>query len=204
MVFESEKHIDLGTWLGRQHAFAIIAGTSSAARAQCLKQVRESKLLDDLGLTWEEFCKDYAGLSRQHAENLIQQYEQFGDAYFRLSEIARVSPQTYQKLAPKLDGDAIVIDGVKLALKPENAHKIRAAIQALRNQAKRAPAARRPPAGVVELQVRIDAVADDLAGAVRAVTPGDSDELLRTLASHAVNRFVTISRQFADRDPLPE
>src|SRR5581483_12298663 len=86
---DSEKHLDLGSWTGLQKAFAAVAGSCSAPRAQCLKQVRDSKMLDDLAFTWEEFCKDYAGISRPHADSLIRQYEQFGDSYFRLSEIAR-------------------------------------------------------------------------------------------------------------------
>src|SRR5690242_1830204 len=119
---DSEKHRDLGSWTGLQNAFAAVAGSCSAARAQCLKQVRDSSILDDLGLTWEEFCTDYAGLSRRHADHLIQQYEQFGDPYFRLSEIARVSPKTFQQIAghvvPDNGADALEIEGQKLALVP--------------------------------------------------------------------------------------
>src|SRR5690348_5587178 len=100
---ETEKQIEIGSWLGLQRAFATVAGSCSAARAQCLKQVRESHILEEAGLTWEEFCAAYAGVSRPHADSLIRQYEQFGDAYFRLSEIARVSPKTYGRLAPLVD-----------------------------------------------------------------------------------------------------
>jgi hypothetical protein len=57
---DNQKHIDLGSWTGLQKAFATVAGSCSAARAQCLKQVRESGMLDDIGLTWDEFCKDFA------------------------------------------------------------------------------------------------------------------------------------------------
>ena len=80
---------------GTPQAFAVIANKCSAAQALCLKQVRESRLFEKLGLTWEEFCQEYAGISRVHAERLIQQHEEFGDAYFRLSEIARISPETF-------------------------------------------------------------------------------------------------------------
>ena len=48
---DSEKHQDLGSWTGLQNAFAAVGGSCSAARAQCLKHVRDSRLLDDLGLT---------------------------------------------------------------------------------------------------------------------------------------------------------
>jgi hypothetical protein len=196
---DSEKHLDLGSWVGLQKAFAALAGSCSAARAQCLKQVRDSHLLDDLGLTWEEFCKDYAGVSRAHADHLIRQYDQFGDAYFRLSEIARVSPKTFQQIAPRLEGDALEIEGQKLALIPENAAKIRAAIQSLRSQARRPPA--RPPAGVIELQARLDALVTDIGEAVRALgpVPDPNDPQrpsLRALASYGMNKFRVLSRQF--------
>jgi hypothetical protein len=101
---DTEKQVDLGSWTGLQQAFAVVSGSCSAARAQCLKHVRDSKMLDDLGLTGDEFCKEYAGISRQHADHLILQYAKFGDGYFRLSEIARVSDRTYRQIAPHVDG----------------------------------------------------------------------------------------------------
>ena len=134
---DSEKQFDLGSWTGLQNAFAAVAGSCSAARAQCLKQVRDSGILDSLGLTWDEFCTEHAGISCGHADHLILQYNKFGDAYFRLSEIARVSSKTFQQIAGHVvsdnGGDVLEIEGQKLALVPENAAKIRAAIHSLRN-----------------------------------------------------------------------
>jgi hypothetical protein len=83
---DTQKQVDLGSWIGLQQAFAVVAGSCSAARAQCLRQVRDSKMLDDLGFTWEEFCNEYVGISRQQADGLIRQHSEFGDAYFRLLE----------------------------------------------------------------------------------------------------------------------
>ena len=192
---DSEKQVNLGSWLGLQKAFATVAGSCTAARAQCLRQVRDSHMLDDIGLTWEEFCTEYAGLSRPHADSLIRQYEQFGDAYFRLSEIARISPKCFQQIAGYIDGDAIEIEGEKLALTPENAHKIRAAIQTLRNQVRRPPAPARPPADVIELKIRVDALADDIGKAFRALNPQQESASLRGLAAYAMNKFRALSRQ---------
>ena len=192
---DREKHQDLGSWLGLQKAFATVAGSCSAARAQCLKQVRDSHLLDELGLTWDEFCKDYAGISRPHADSLIRQYDQFGDAYFRLSEIARISPQRYQQIAARVDADSIEIDGQKVALIPENAPKIRAAIQTLRSQLRHPPPPARPPADVIELRIRVDSLANDIAKAFRAPNPQQEDPSLRSLAVYAANKFRTLCRQ---------
>ena len=112
--------IDAGAWVGRQQAFAMIANKCSAAQALCLKQVRETRLYEKLELTWEEFCKEYAGISREQADRLIRQHEEFGDAYFRLSEIARISPETYRQIASQVSDEGLEFDGRKLALIPEN------------------------------------------------------------------------------------
>ena len=196
---DNEQQRDFGSWLGLQKAFAAVASSCSAARAQCLKQVRESHLLDETGFTWDEFCKEFVGISRQHADNLIRQYEQFGDAYFRLSEIARISPRNFEQIAEKVTADAIEIGGQKLALVPENAHKIRAAIQTLRNQARRAPA--RPPANVIELQVRIDSLADDIGTAITALQSHLDDASLRGLVAYGANKFRALARQLDARAP---
>ena len=198
---DSEKQFDLGSWTGLQNAFAAVGGSCSAARAQCLKQVRDSGILDSLGLTWEEFCTEHVGISRGHADHLILQHNQFGDAYFRLSEIARVSSKTFQQIAGHVvsdnRGNVLEIEGQKLALVPENAAKIRAAIQSLRNQVRRPPAPPRPPAGVVELQARLDALAADVAKTVHALSAEADDERagLRGLSLDAVNKFRNLARQ---------
>lgn len=199
---DTEKQVDLGSWSGLQRAFAIITGSCSAARAQCLRQVRDSKMLDELGLTWEEFCKDYAGISRPHADYLIRQFAEFGDAYFRLSEIARVSPGTYRQIAPCIDGETIEIDGEKLALTPANATRIRAVIQSLRHRARPARAAERPAADLVELQIRVDALTADIAQSIHALNSLQSRNPHRGLVAYAMNKFRALARQL-ETEPEP-
>lgn len=198
---DPQKQADLGSWAGLQQAFAIVTGSCSAARAQCLKQVRDSHLLDDLGLTWEEFCRDYAGISRPHADALIRQHAEFGDAYFRLSEIARISPRNYRQIASAVDGEAIEIGGEKIALTPANAGRIRAAIHALSNRIRPVPAGSRPPANVIELQARVDRLVDDIQKAIRALSPVPNPNdverpSLRALIVYTTNKLRTLSRQF--------
>ena len=67
-----EDVLEVGTWLGRRQAFALIAGRCSAADAQCLRELRESKKYKLMGLTWEECCKQRAGIARSTAESIIQ------------------------------------------------------------------------------------------------------------------------------------
>ena len=186
--------IDAGAWVGRQQAFAVIANKCSAAQALCLKQVRETRLFEKLGLSWEEFCKEFAGISRVHAERLIQQHEEFGDAYFHLSEIARISPETYRQIAGQVSDEGIEFDGGKLALIPENAPKIRAAIQTLRAQLKQARDACQPTVhGIVHLRVRLDALIEEFSQMVKRPLERDYRAALQGLAAHAIHKLTDVS-----------
>ena len=51
-----------------------------------------------LNLTRDEFCKQHAGASRAHADEIIRRLEEFGAAYFRISEIIWISPQSYRAI----------------------------------------------------------------------------------------------------------
>lgn len=201
---DAQKYADLGSWAGLQQAFAIVTGSCSAARAQCLRQVRDSKMLDDLGFTWDEFCKDYAGISRQHADALIRQHAEFGDAYFRLSEIARVSPRTYRQIAGSVDGESLEINGEKIPLIPANAARIRTAIRALSHRTRPAAAACRPPADLIELQVRVDALASDMDKSIRALNPSASRTPHRGLIAYAATKLRALARRLdSEPDPPP-
>src|SRR6516162_7325772 len=96
---EALQILDAAAWVGRQQAFAVIASKCSAAQAECLRQIKETRAHDQLGLTWEEFCIQHAGISRRYAETLISRLDEFGDTYFKLSQLARVSPDTYRRIS---------------------------------------------------------------------------------------------------------
>ena len=187
--------IDAGAWVGRQQAFAVIANKCSAAQALCLKQVRETRLYEKLGLTWEEFCKEYAGICRAQADRLIQQHEEFGDAYFRLSEIARISPVTYRQIAGQVSDEGLEFDGGKLALIPENGPKIRAAIQTLRTQLKQARDASQPAApGILQLHMRLDAVIAEVSKMARRPLGPDHRAALQGMATYAIHKLKEVSQ----------
>jgi hypothetical protein len=65
--------------------------------------------------------------------------DEFGESYFRLTEIARISPEIYRRIAGRVHGGIIEIDGRKLALTHENTFQIRAAIQTLRSKLRPQP-----------------------------------------------------------------
>lgn len=129
---------DAGCWLGRTQAVAAMASQCSFAQAECLRKLKESNAHQALGLTWEEFCSQHVGVSRARADIIIQNAREFGESYFRLAEIVAISPQTYRQINPAVDGETVDLgDGKVLALVPENAPAIRAAIAHLRKR--RAP-----------------------------------------------------------------
>src|SRR4029077_12863710 len=106
--------------VGRQQAFALIASNCSSAQAQCLRQIRESRAHEQLGLTWEEFCSRHAGITRVHADSLIRRLDEFGDSYFKLSQLVRVSPDTYRQIADSVHDDTIEKQEQPHALTPWN------------------------------------------------------------------------------------
>ena len=62
------KNIGAATWTGRQQAFAMMATKCTLAQADCLRQLRETRAYEAYGLTWDEFCKQHAGLARSQAD----------------------------------------------------------------------------------------------------------------------------------------
>jgi|SRR5579862_3676355 len=128
--------MEAGAWVGRQQAFAVIANKCTAAQALALKQMRESRFYETLGLNWETFCRDHAGISRAYADDLIRRLDEFGDSYFRLADIARISPEVYRGIATKVTPEGIEIDGESVPLTRANAGRIRAAIKRLRAELK--------------------------------------------------------------------
>jgi hypothetical protein len=68
-----------------------------------------------LNLTWDEFCKQHAGASRAHADEIIRRLEAFGTAYFRISEIIRISPQSYRAILRGRPSQSVVCQSPQTA-----------------------------------------------------------------------------------------
>ena len=126
---------DLGTWMGRKQAFAAVAGRCSAADAECLRTIRQKKLYRARGVTWQQFCTQYAGISRALADNLIRRLEEFGPAYFHVAEVAKITPQQYRLIAPAVSEAGVQFGEECIAFSPENAPRIAAAVEQLRTLA---------------------------------------------------------------------
>jgi hypothetical protein len=133
-VKEDNPVFELGTWVGRRQAFGLIANKCSAADAECLKQIRASKRYKSVAATWEQFCPSYLGLSRAHADKLIQQLEEFGSAYFELSQLVRIPEQAYRAISGAVVGHSVEYKGEKISISKENAHRIAEVVTLLRQE----------------------------------------------------------------------
>src|SRR5436190_691782 len=145
------KFEEAGAWVGRHQAFAVIAGKCAAAQAVTLKQLKEARAFELLGLTWEKFCAERLGISRAYADDLIRRLDTLGENYLRLSEIARISPQTYRQISGHVTPEAIEVGDEKVTLTPDNAPRIRALIQNLRYALREERRRTRPNIGELQM-----------------------------------------------------
>jgi hypothetical protein len=127
----TEDMVDLGAWLGRKQAFTLMAGRCSAAGVVCLRKIREGKRYRALGLTWEQFCRQRAGVSRAWADKVIQQLEQLGPAWFELSSVTRITPDQFRQIADAVTEEGLSYAGDAIEIIPENAPMLAQAIEIL-------------------------------------------------------------------------
>ena len=123
--------LDLGVVLGQNHAFGLIAGRCSAAQAECLRRLCEEKLYRRCTERWDDFCPRYLKISRSETDRTIKLWEEFGSAYFELSQLTRVSPETFRAIARAIQDGALHYQGEVIALSPANSRKVAAAVAEL-------------------------------------------------------------------------
>ncbi len=188
-----DQLVELGTWIGRGQAFGMLANKCSAAQAECLRRSKQERVYEKLGVNWEEFCEKYAGISRSYACRLIQRLEEFGPAYFELSEIVPVSPESYRRIAGSVRPEGIEIDGEVVAITPENAPRIRHLLEASRTA--EAPEEKKARArSIPDVKQRLDACIRDLdAISETAADVGTRSELM-ALAGCWIDRLKRVGR----------
>jgi hypothetical protein len=76
-----DEAFDVGTWVGRKQAFALVAGRCSAADAEILFEIREKKLFRTMEKTWEDFCVKRLGCGRSYADRVIRQFKDLGPIF---------------------------------------------------------------------------------------------------------------------------
>ena len=127
-----DEAFDIGTWVGRRQAFALIARRCSAADAEILFEIREKKLFRTIEQTWEDFCARRLGMTRGYVDRVIRQFQQLGPNLYKLSCFTNIKPAEYSLIAGALTGEGLSYVGEVIALEPENAPQLAEAVEALR------------------------------------------------------------------------
>jgi len=195
---------EYGAWTGRVQALQLVRGSCSLQRAVALSELKESRLYEQAGLTWEQACEE-CGISRAQADREITSLEELGEAYHRLSDLARISPNFYRQIAGKVDSseNTIELNGEKISIIPENTAAIRAGIKALRAQA----LANRPyyPGLVGDIDCRFEILIKDCHKFLRSVAGPETAKLLLEALEEAAVKLKQAIRACEDfSDPSLE
>jgi len=194
---DSRESIEAGIAIGRQQAFAVIAARCSAAQALTLKNIKESRVYEALGFTWDQYCPEYFGISRVTADRIIHQLNEFGQSYFRLGELARVSEGDFRQIASRVTEEAVEFDGESIPLTPENAPRIRQAVRSLLLQLRNEQSQSRSCSETVSvLLARLEALLSDMRRLNRPLLPDLERQSLLGLAHYAVEKWSEIARAF--------
>jgi hypothetical protein len=122
----------LGTWLGRRQGFQALSGQALASDACCLRYIRDNRLYRTKSENWPDFCDQYLGVNRSQIDRLIQCLDEFGDPYFNLSQLIRISPQTYRALLPHMTPEGLEHNGEIIPIAFDYVPRLNAAINAIR------------------------------------------------------------------------
>ena len=127
--------LEAGVALGQNHTFGLIAGRCSAAQAEGIRRLREEKLYKSCMEKWDDFCPRFLKISRAEDDKIIRLWEEFGASYFELTQLTRVSPETYRLVGPAIQNGALHYQGEAIELNAENSRKVAAVVAELRRAA---------------------------------------------------------------------
>jgi hypothetical protein len=188
---------NVNAWLGRHQAFALIANRCAAADAECLKAIRDSGEYKELGVTWDEFCIKYAGMTRPYAEQHIHCFEEYGEKYRRMAEVMSMSPATYRLIGGAVTDQGLEFQGEYIPVVPANREKIAAAVKTIRAQRK----ASKPAITVAFLSKGVDKFLDGAIG--MANEPGRRAELI-VLLERSAQKIQGIAQVMRERTVVTE
>jgi len=151
------KPDNLSTFGGAYHRqrFRVRRGASAVDQRPCLNR--------QLGLNWEQFCKQHAGCSYKTADRIIDRFREFGEAYFNLSQIVNIPAAEYRELQPAIEDNTLDFEGRRIAINRENTQQLIEAVRTLRSHLEKSED-KDPYAG---LQAHLDRAIGELAGAVQ-------------------------------------
>jgi hypothetical protein len=123
--------LDLGRWMGRREAFGLMAGRCSAADAESLRRIRDEKLYKRLNCTWAEYCMRHLNVERRSVDRAIGYLQEFGPAFFHVTQLTHIGPKDYRSIAPNIGQDGVMLDGTAVTLLPENSQEVSSAVAEL-------------------------------------------------------------------------
>src|SRR5260370_41888660 len=85
-------------------------------------------------MTGDEFCVRHNGITRTQANRIFWQPEEFGTAYFALSEIVRIPAEAFREISSAVSDHSIEYNGQTIPIKKENGRKIADEIRILREE----------------------------------------------------------------------
>jgi len=141
---ELAEVLKLGEVLGQNQSFTIVSGRCSAAGAEALLRMRESRLYLRCASSWKEFCPKYLHISGTQADRIIRMWQQYGPGIFELSQLTRISPEFYRTIEPLIKDSALHFNDEAIELDPENAGKVADAVAELRRTMPPAPPKDKP------------------------------------------------------------
>jgi hypothetical protein len=132
--------LDLGSVLGQNQAYGLVAGRCSAAQAASLQRMRDEKKFKRITSHWRDFCSRYLGISGAQADQIIQLWQEFGEGYFEVAQLTRISAETYRAISPSIRDSTLHVNGEAIELSPGNSRRVASAVAQLRRSA---PSAKR-------------------------------------------------------------
>jgi hypothetical protein len=186
---EETDWFELGHSLGQSHAFGVVAGRCSAAQAAGLYRLREDKAYLRRGMTWDEFCPAYVKISRSEADRIIRLWQEFGEGYFEIAQLTRVSAETYRAIASSVKDGHLLHNGESIELNAENSRKVAAAVADMRRELAAAKEPERPPEIPARLEA-LDKLCDSVISEFRRIArdkPNEADRIGLTCVLYRVH-----------------
>lgn len=134
-VLELDSQLELGALIGGALALRGVAEHLSAKSIEMAKRIKDTRLYERTGLSWDGFCDKYLG-ARKTVERKIGELEEFGPDYLGLTQIVRVGQSVYSLMEVK-DG-AIVYNGERIAITKANEDRIKEVVGYYRAEAAKA------------------------------------------------------------------
>jgi hypothetical protein len=181
---QTTRQFDLGLWLGRHQALASVANYCSEADALALTTIREQRLYQTLGITWEAFCSRYAGMSRVTANAIIDKLEEFGAIYFRLAEILKIPVNQYRAIQSAIKDDSLEFEGELIPINREHTKKLAEAVSKLRKEHQRLMI-KVHGSRILDLQMELDRVVGYIDAAAHRSPSDDRGQILSITQDYA-------------------